>query len=106
MPHRAARENDMPRATWRGFLRLSLVSCPVYLMPAAIGGENPRSEEHTSELQSHSDLVCRLLLEKKKKYTPSPGTQRPRLPSFALSCESRRSVWLRRCSHRIPTAAR
>src|SRR5882672_12824770 len=30
-----------------------------------------RSEEHTSELQSHSDLVCRLLLEKKKK------TQRP-----------------------------
>src|SRR5437588_3282786 len=28
----------------------------------------PRSEEHTSELQSHSDLVCRLLLEKKKKH--------------------------------------
>src|SRR5260221_144055 len=28
---------------------------------------NIRSEEHTSELQSHSDLVCRLLLEKKKK---------------------------------------
>src|SRR5215211_3407916 len=27
-----------------------------------------RSEEHTSELQSHSDLVCRLLLEKKKEY--------------------------------------
>src|SRR5260221_754878 len=29
----------------------------------------PRSEEHTSELQSHSDLVCRLLLEKKKTST-------------------------------------
>src|SRR5260221_3763976 len=28
-----------------------------------------RSEEHTSELQSHSDLVCRLLLGKKKKQT-------------------------------------
>src|SRR2546428_4129791 len=28
-----------------------------------------RSEEHTSELQSRSDLVCRLLLEKKKKHT-------------------------------------
>src|SRR5436190_6121166 len=28
-----------------------------------------RSEEHTSELQSHSDIVCRLLLEKKKKTT-------------------------------------
>src|SRR5260221_8225182 len=29
--------------------------------------KSSRSEEHTSELQSHSDLVCRLLLEKKKK---------------------------------------
>src|SRR5437588_8321117 len=29
--------------------------------------DDQRSEEHTSELQSHSDLVCRLLLEKKKK---------------------------------------
>src|SRR5436190_13369859 len=29
--------------------------------------ESNRSEEHTSELQSHSDLVCRLLLEKKKR---------------------------------------
>src|SRR5260221_1731849 len=32
-----------------------------------------RSEEHTSELQSHSDLVCRLLLEKKKRRRPSPS---------------------------------
>src|SRR5260221_8363446 len=31
--------------------------------------QQQRSEEHTSELQSHSDLVCRLLLEKKKKTT-------------------------------------
>src|SRR5215204_6758013 len=30
-------------------------------------GDLERSEEHTSELQSHSDLVCRLLLEKKKQ---------------------------------------
>src|SRR5947207_12448550 len=36
-----------------------------------------RSEEHTSELQSHSDLVCRLLLEKKKKRPRDgePGVQ-------------------------------
>src|SRR2546427_5201813 len=33
----------------------------------AVGDEHPRSEEHTSELQSQSNLVCRLLLEKKKK---------------------------------------
>src|SRR2546430_3079682 len=30
-------------------------------------GTDPRSEEHTSELQSQSNLVCRLLLEKKKR---------------------------------------
>src|SRR5438105_15666513 len=35
-------------------------------VPGRIGGKN-RSEEHTSELQSRVDLVCRLLLEKKKK---------------------------------------
>src|SRR2546421_5560650 len=34
----------------------------------ALGLDPPRSEEHTSELQSRSDLVCRLLLEKKKKH--------------------------------------
>src|SRR2546428_5493852 len=34
-----------------------------------IGDECIRSEEHTSELQSRSDLVCRLLLEKKKSKT-------------------------------------
>src|SRR5467141_5331819 len=33
----------------------------------AQGRRLPRSEEHTSELQSHLNLVCRLLLEKKKK---------------------------------------
>src|SRR5437867_9865400 len=33
--------------------------------PARRGGESDRSEEHTSELQSPYDLVCRLLLEKK-----------------------------------------
>src|SRR2546427_5478953 len=33
-----------------------------------------RSEEHTSELQSQSNLVCRLLLEKKKKYKPTRPT--------------------------------
>src|SRR5690349_24077143 len=41
-------------------------------------GSNPnvaRSEEHTSELQSRRDLVCRLLLEKKKK-THRPNTYR------------------------------
>src|SRR5260221_9774807 len=38
----------------------------VHPVPALDYPWNSRSEEHTSELQSHSDLVCRLLLEKKK----------------------------------------
>src|SRR2546430_7722660 len=37
----------------------------------AAGREGARSEEHTSELQSQSNLVCRLLLEKKKKQKPT-----------------------------------
>src|SRR5205085_11542628 len=37
-------------------------------------GGGARSEEHTSELQSQSNLVCRLLLEKKKKHTKSKRT--------------------------------
>src|SRR5438034_8062462 len=41
-----------------------LVNSPTVLYVGVGGGM--RSEEHTSELQSHSDLVCRLLLEKKK----------------------------------------
>src|SRR5260221_8250487 len=39
----------------------------LHAVDLASRGEYGRSEEHTSELQSHSDLVCRLLLEKKKK---------------------------------------
>src|SRR5215204_4803378 len=35
-----------------------------------------RSEEHTSELQSHSDLVCRLLLEKKNRHHPTQERRR------------------------------
>src|SRR2546430_6959787 len=48
-----ARGGDRPRR------RLALIACLL--------GRSPRSEEHTSELQSQSNLVCRLLLEKKKK---------------------------------------
>src|SRR2546430_8321508 len=56
--------------------------CPgsLWADPSATGGSRgrrkscpwSRSEEHTSELQSQSNLVCRLLLEKKKSDTGSP----------------------------------
>src|SRR5690242_21392432 len=45
------------------------VYMPVPPIASALTYELPaRSEEHTSELQSHVNLVCRLLLEKKKNY--------------------------------------
>src|SRR5215211_8245696 len=46
------------------FATATLTGSAVLRVSAVLAG---RSEEHTSELQSHSDLVCRLLLEKKKK---------------------------------------
>src|SRR5260221_5123551 len=45
------------------------------LVTNRLNGVSIRSEEHTSELQSHSDLVCRLLLEKKKQ-TPVKSSVR------------------------------
>src|SRR5437773_4250657 len=42
-------------------------------LPAQAGALAERSEEHTSELQSHHDLVCRLLLEKKKQSKQEGG---------------------------------
>src|SRR5690242_21222205 len=57
-----SRDPDRP---WRDRRR---TSCPA--SPGRPARRRPRrSEEHTSELQSHVNLVCRLLLEKKKKNT-------------------------------------
>src|SRR5260221_8429409 len=61
--------------------------------PPRHAGPGDRSEEHTSELQSHSDIVCRLLLEKKKRKRPyrkqlqardaeQPARTKPNLPDL------------------------
>src|SRR5437667_8676764 len=55
------------RAASRKPGRLSLQGCRGENPLRWQGAQPARSEEHTSELQSHHDLVCRLLLEKKKK---------------------------------------
>src|SRR5260221_1817260 len=88
-------------------------------------GDVARSEEHTSELQSHSDLVCRLLLEKKRiravpsDRPPSPAhrtgdcaTERSRSPGSApaswdtghctMSTKQRTCL---RCNSRLPLLA-
>src|SRR5260370_14405842 len=49
--------------------RVTLSEHQEYPSGPPTGSEKPRSEEHTSELQSHLNLVCRLLLEKKKATT-------------------------------------
>src|SRR5690349_22176981 len=56
-PTRPAHRDAPPRTASRGHRR------------SPHRGPSARSEEHTSELQSRRDLVCRLLLEKKKKKT-------------------------------------
>src|SRR5260221_3265948 len=82
----SAARRDLSRAQCRGYqLTRQTPSCC------------RRSEEHTSELQSHSDLVCRLLLEKKKEQCRKrarlriqhrPGSPGPtdRLRSTSLPC--------------------
>src|SRR2546427_7960182 len=56
-----------PRLLRRGLELFAVISLIGVLLVLVFFGENLRSEEHTSELQSQSNLVCRLLLEKKKK---------------------------------------
>src|SRR2546421_1119585 len=57
-----------PRDSSRQTCRRSIVRCAL----PCCGASAKRSEEHTSELQSRSDLVCRLLLEKKKLSARDP----------------------------------
>src|SRR5437588_4844582 len=52
--------------TWQSYTIVDYPGVLVGMATIGVLGWLTRSEEHTSELQSHSDLVCRLLLEKKK----------------------------------------
>src|SRR2546430_9524133 len=84
-----------PRSTL--FPYTTLFRSPVVFCPACRRGRQPgyrvggrRSEEHTSELQSQSNLVCRLLLEKKKSLahgkTPAAATKALNRISFVRPC--------------------
>src|SRR2546430_11304776 len=55
-------------------LRGSRLRPPDYVARLRAASQNHRSEEHTSELQSQSNLVCRLLLEKQNRTTPLHAT--------------------------------
>src|SRR2546426_4546444 len=68
-----------PPAPWQAAHTVATFALPASMSAACASGaiirttDNPRSEEHTSELQSPCNLVCRLLLEKKK---PAPENER------------------------------
>src|SRR5438034_5680488 len=72
---RAGRYRSSPRAVRISFMAQRTNTIAILIRARTIislssrscRAASRRSEEHTSELQSHSDLVCRLLLEKKKK---------------------------------------
>src|SRR5438132_10002858 len=79
------RSRDCPSCGPRPFMtRRTRSPRPCSRTSASSGGTRPRSEEHTSELQSHSDLVCRLLLEKKTQ-----RFKRRRARATALRCPIR-----------------
>src|SRR2546427_4157109 len=69
----------------RTFAAVGTPLSPSRLLPSPVSRSEgysacDRSEEHTSELQSQSNLVCRLLLEKKKKLTvPLPARAHVRI---------------------------
>src|SRR5688572_32883762 len=71
MIRRPPRSTLFPYTTlFRSSLGANCATCAIALSASQAlenGQQSDRSEEHTSELQSQSNLVCRLLLEKKKK---------------------------------------
>src|SRR5258708_27466480 len=96
-----------PRSTlfpYTTLFRSYFVDCTLYFIPtsetwlAGVFNSSVRSEEHTSELQSPDHLVCRLLLEKKKK--KSYGR-----PIYGANAGSRCTLHYRACSIARPTQA-
>src|SRR5437588_4957064 len=74
LPQRRRASNDRSSCCWPVLRRANTwwrLRPPV----KAAKPKSSRSEEHTSELQSHSDLVCRLLLEKKKTQAYGEGDE-------------------------------
>src|SRR5690606_39775499 len=87
LPISAPRPRSPPPTRWRGMTPTTGTPRPSSSSAESATSANgrstppatpsrPRSEEHTSELQSRENLVCRLLLEK-KQYTVSSETKQP-----------------------------
>src|SRR5256886_3745978 len=78
--------------------RVAVLLAALGLVAQAADARVPRSEEHTSELQSQSNLVCRLLLEKKNTRTRTPVPLRLIPPHYLVLLEAnpKRANTLRR----------
>src|SRR2546430_9956521 len=82
-PYTTLFRSDCAASDWRSWQAIPIASAAnhrlpgrsphVGVVPAPHRALSARSEEHTSELQSQSNLVCRLLLEKKKQHTTYTG---------------------------------
>src|SRR2546430_6961423 len=81
---RAAREMDMPQHARQIPGAAQRERLPADRVNHAVVADDHRSEEHTSELQSQSNLVCRLLLEKKTNHAHPTTSTHSSLP--ATSC--------------------
>src|SRR5258708_18728675 len=97
MIRRPPRSTLFPYTTlFRSFLMyMALFWRSQILLQSHLSPKHPRSEEHTSELQSPDHLVCRLLLEKKKTSSASPHDRRILLSipaSAALTTSSLRGT--------------
>src|SRR6266536_2866632 len=100
-----------PRSTLFPYTTLFRSSCPARPWPrrGRRGARWParRSEEHTSELQSRVDLVCRLLLEKKKTKASTPGRRRDQsVPSRIRGMPTKERGPARDTSREPPQSAR
>src|SRR2546429_5009018 len=89
MIRRPPRSTLFPYTTlFRSYIAEAVTEAVLHLGPGGLGEGLPRSEEHTSELQSRLHLVCRLLLEKKNKIDDILCSSR-RLPCAVFSCRVR-----------------
>src|SRR2546427_3528786 len=85
-PVRRAKSSSRDGGKPRGYVRNGRSSITPQISQCPVV-ESFRSEEHTSELQSQSNLVCRLLLEKKKKQTDT-NSSRPSDAAFWPSTDT------------------
>src|SRR2546430_11469333 len=100
MIRRPPRSTLFPYTTLFRSVQVSGRECGGAIAHARMGGDcwerHRRSEEHTSELQSQSNLVCRLLLEKKKRSDHSPTRVRFRYQILERSLTMPMTIMLSR----------